>query len=517
MIFFNFCKIKVINKNLCTYIIVEIKEVFMSNFDLYKDIATRTNGDIYIGVVGPVRTGKSTFIQKFMEEVVLDNIDENAKSRAIDELPQSANGKTIMTTEPKFVPAEAVKVNFNDKLSCKVRVIDCVGYIVDGAIGDKENGEDRLVNTPWSEEKIPFSKAGEIGTKKVITEHSTIGVLVTTDGSISDIPRENYVSSEKRVVNELKSMNKPFVILLNCKEINDEVLSLRNELSSSYDAPVIVKNVLELNKEDINEIMEEIVYEFPVKEIDVNIPRWLQVLDINNPIISDIMDRLREKFDSVVKMNDIKGMEDCFTSSNYIKDINYDVDMGTGVVTVNLVPQQDLFYNVLSKECDREITDDFELVNYLRYLSSIEKVYSNLKTAIDGVENGGYGIVYPNQDTIEITEPTIIKKGGSYGIKLKAKANSLHMLNIPIEAEVSPIVGDEKQAKELLETMLDQYKNDRTALLETNLFGKSLDELMKDGIEDKLNNMPDEVKVKMKKTLSRIINESKGGVICILL
>lgn len=489
----------------------------MSGFDLYKDIATRTNGDIYIGVVGPVRTGKSTFIQKFMEEVVLDNIDENAKNRAIDELPQSANGKTIMTTEPKFVPAEAVKVNFNDKFNCKLRMIDCVGYIVDGAIGDKENGEDRLVNTPWSEEKIPFCKAGEIGTKKVITEHSTIGVLVTTDGSISDIPRENYVSSEKRVVNELKAMNKPFVILLNCKEINDEVLSLRNELSSSYEAPVIIKNVLELKKEDINEIMEEIVYEFPIKQIDVNIPRWLQVLDMESPIISDIMDRLKEKFDTVIKMNDIKGVEDIFSSSNYISDINYDLDMGTGVVSVNLVPQQDLFYKVLSKECDKEILNDFELVNYIKYLSSIEKVYKDLKTAIDGVENGGYGIVYPNENSIEISEPSIIKKGGSYGIKLKAKANSLHMLNVPIEAEISPIVGDEKQAKDLLETMLDQYQNDMEGLLNTNLFGKSLDELMKEGIVEKLNNMPDEVKVKMKKTLSRIINESKGGVICILL
>ena len=492
-------------------------EVFMSDFDLYKDIATRTNGDIYIGVVGPVRTGKSTFIKKFMEEMVLDNIDENQKARAIDELPQSANGKTIMTTEPKFVPQQAVSVDFNSKFNCKVRMIDCVGYIVDGAIGDKENGEDRMVNTPWSEEKIPFSKAGEIGTKKVITEHSTIGVLVTTDGSISDIDRANYVDSEKRVVNELKAMNKPFVIVLNCKEINDEAIKLRNELSSSYDAPVVLKNVLELSKDDINEIMEEIAYEFPIKQVDVNIPRWLQILDMDSPIIEEIISLLKEKFDTVYKMNDLKGVEDVFFDSKYISDVKYDVDMGTGVVTVNLVPKENLFYNVLSMWCDKQIDDDYDLINYIQYLSGIEKVYANLSSAIEGVENNGYGIVYPSSDSIEITEPSIIKKGGSYGIKITAKTNSLHMLNIPISADITPIVGDEKQANDLLETMKQQYQNDKVALLNTNLFGKSLDELMQEGIKLKLDNMPSEVKVKMKKTLSRIINESKGGVICILL
>ncbi len=491
----------------------------MSNFDLYKDIATRTNGDIYIGVVGPVRTGKSTFIQRLMEEVVLERIEgESAKIRAKDELPQSANGKTIMTTEPKFVPSEAVNVRFNDKISCKMRLIDCVGYIVDGAMGDKENGVDRLVNTPWSKEKMPFSKAGEIGTEKVISEHSTVGVLVTTDGSVADIPRENYVKSEERVVKELKALNKPFVILLNCKEITDDALSLRNELAVKYDAPVIAKNVLELKKEDMSEIMEEMLYEFPVKRIDVNIPRWLQALDEDSPIIMEIMETLKDRLESVNKMSDFTGLENIFEKSSYIKSpFDFDVNMGDGSIDVTLTPNEDVFYAVLSKECGKEIVDDFDLVNYVRYLSSCEIKYVGMKEAIDGVESTGYGMVYPSVDEMELEEPKIIKKGGGYGIKIKAKADSVHMLKIPIEAEISPIVGDEAQAKALLETMKQQYENDKPSLYQTNLFGKSLDELMKEGITQKLNNMPDEVKLKMKRTLAKIINESKGGIICILL
>ncbi len=491
----------------------------MSNFDLYKDIAERTNGDIYIGVVGPVRTGKSTFIQRLMEEVVLERIEgENAKIRAKDELPQSANGKTIMTTEPKFVPSEAVSVKFSDKISCKMRLIDCVGYIVDGAIGDKENGEDRMVNTPWSKEKMPLSKAGEIGTEKVITEHSTVGILVTTDGSIADIPRENYVKSEERAVSELKALNKPFVILLNCKELNDSAMNLRNELAAKYDAPVIIKNVLELKKEDMAEIMEEMLYEFPIKRIDVNIPRWLQALDEDSPIIAEIMETLRNNLDKANKMSDFTGIENAFDTSNYVKSpFEFDVNMGDGSIEVSLTPKDDVFYMVLSKECGKEIADDFDLVNYVRYLSSCEIKYVGMKEAIDGVESTGYGMVYPSVDEMELEEPIIFKKGGGYGIKIKAKADSVHMLKIPIEAEISPIVGDEAQAKALLSTMKEQFENDKPSLYRTNLFGKSLDELMKEGITQKLNNMPSEVKLKMKRTLAKIINEAKGGIICILL
>ena len=491
----------------------------MSNFDLYKDIATRTNGDIYIGVVGPVRTGKSTFIQKLMEEVVLDRIEgDSARARAKDELPQSANGKTIMTTEPKFVPNEAVKVNFSDKINCKLRVIDCVGYLVDGAIGDKENGKDRMVNTPWSDEKLPFVKASEIGTEKVIKEHSTIGVLVTTDGSISDIPRANYVKSEERVVAELKALGKPFVMLLNCKSLDDKAMALRNELSIKYNAPVIAKNIINLKKEDIAEIMEEMIYEFPVTEVDVKIPKWLQALDLDSPIISSIMDTLKENLSDIEKMSDFAGLENIFDNSEYVKSpVKLDLDMGTGCINITLIPQDNVFYKVLSDECGREIADDFDLVNYIKYLCVAECEYTKIKDALAGVNNGGYGIVYPTFAQMRLDEPTIIKKGGGYGIKIKAKANSVHMIEVPIEAEVAPIVGDEKQAKDLLETMKDQYTNDQEALWNTNLFGKSLDMLMNEGINSKLNNMPKDVQLKMKKTLGRILNESKGGVICILL
>lgn len=491
----------------------------MSDFDLYKDIATRTNGDIYIGVVGPVRTGKSTFIQRLMEEVVLEHIDgEDARNRAKDELPQSANGKTIMTTEPKFVPNEAVKVKFNDKINCKLRVIDCVGYLVEGAVGDKEDGVDRLVNTPWSKEKIPFVKASEIGTEKVITEHSTIAVLVTTDGSISNIDRANYVPSEERVVNELKMLGKPFVILLNCKEVNDDAINLRNELAKKYDAPVVVKNVLNLNKEDVAEIMEEMIYEFPVKQIDVNMPKWLQSQEVDCPIISSIMNVLKEKLSSIEKMSDFSGLENMFDGSQFVESpINMNVDMGTGMIEITLTAKAGVFYQVLSEACGKEIKDDFDLVNYVKVLSVAENEYSKMKDAVDGVKSVGYGMVYPELNDMVIDKPVIIKKGSSYGIKLRAKANSVHMVEVPIVAEVSPIVGDEQQAKELLNTMLDQYENDRDALWNTNLFGKNLDSLMAEGINAKLNNMPQEVQLKMKKTLSKIVNEAKGGVICILL
>ena len=489
----------------------------MSDFNLYKDIATRTNGDIYIGVVGPVRTGKSTFIKKVMEEVVLDNIDENSKNRAIDELPQSANGKTIMTTEPKFVPNEAVKVKFSDKISCKLRLIDCVGYMVDGAIGDKEDGEDRMVSTAWSKEKIPFIKAGEIGTKKVIQDHSTIGVLVTTDGSIADISRESYVPAEERVVNELKKLEKPFVIVLNCKEINDSSQMLRNELSSRYGVPVIAKNIQNLTREDIADIMEEMVYEFPITKVDVTMPKFMQSLDIESPIIVEILDRLKSNFEGVKKMSDMQAFSNIFEGSSYIEDVSYDLDMANGVVTASLKPVEDLFYQVLSKECDKQINDDFDLVDYIRYLSKIEKQYSGLEDAIESVNANGYGIVYPNTLDIEIEKPEIVKKGGNYGVKVKAKTNSMHIMSVPIEAEVSPIVGDEKQANDLLQTMSDEYENDKAELLKTNLFGKSLIELLSEGIESKLNNMPSDVKIKMKKTVAKIINDGKGGVICILL
>ena len=492
----------------------------MDKFDLYRDIASRTGGDIYVGVVGPVRTGKSTLIQQIMEQLVVEGIqNEDVKKRAIDEIPQSADGKTIMTTQPKFVPNEAVKVPFSENLAVNMRLIDCVGYMVNGALGNEENGKERLVTTPWSDQEIPFSQAAEIGTEKVIKEHSTIALIVTTDGSFTDIPREEYIQAEERVVNELKELEKPFAIILNSSKPNSkEAKNLQEELQNKYEIPVILKNALKIDENDIAEIMETILLEFAVKMIDFNLPRWIQALSPSSSIVKELMEIVMDMGDKIMKMKDYSEIDGYFGDTEYWKYPSHvDLDAGKGTVTVDLQPKDDVFYKVLSEECGVEMMDSFDLMYNMKKLCASRNKTRNLAQAIEQVESLGYGVVNPTMDDIILQEPELIRQGQQYGVKIKASAPSLHIMKIDVETEVSPIVGSEEQSEEFVSNMMNDFENDKDSLWETNIFGRSLSSLISDGINNKLMNVPAEAEIKLNKTLGRIVNEGKGGVICILL
>lgn len=492
----------------------------MTDFNLYRDIATRTNGDIYVGVVGPVRSGKSTFIKRFMEVLVLDNIDdENKRRRAVDELPQSADGKSIMTTQPKFVPAEAVKVKFNDKAVANVRLIDCVGYLVDGAIGHLEAGKERKVRTPWSEDEIPFERAAEIGTEKVIKEHSTIGVLVTTDGTITDIERHSYEKAEARVAKELKEFGKPYAIVLNSKTPNaPETIKLGADLSAKFDVPVLVKDALNMTEDDVSDVMQTILAEFPLKQLDAIAPKWLQALSADNSIIKELLSILDNVSADIIKMRDSDKLSVAFANAKYLETPEISsLDMATGKMEINVKVKPDLFFSVLSEECGHDIGDDFMLFSYIRFLKKAEESYSKLKGALEEVYATGYGVVEPTMSEMILEEPIMVKQGGQYGIKLKASAPSLHIMRVDVEAEVSPIVGTEQQSEDLVKSLLDKFADDKVGIWETNIFGRTLNSFVNEGLGNKLRAMPVEVRNKMRKTVTRIVNEGKGGVICILL
>lgn len=492
----------------------------MENTEIYQDIARRTEGDIYIGVVGPVRTGKSTFIKKFMELLVLPNIDnEYKRERAVDELPQSASGRTIMTTEPKFIPNEAVEINLAGNVKLKTRLVDCVGYLVNNAIGYLEDDMPRMVKTPWSENEIPFETAAELGTKKVIVEHSTVGIIVTTDGTITDIPREEYVGAEERVVRELKEINKPFIILMNCQNPNDSYsINMANELSEKYEATVIPVNCLELNLEDINFIFSKILYEFMVERIEVKFPRWIDGLDLNNELKMSLFDNVKKAFSDTKRLKDINEnylkLEEC---DEIKKSTVEEINLGTGVVTVKVELQESLFYNVLTNITGVEIRNEGELFACISEFSRIKKEYDKMAYAIHEVNEKGYGIVTPGIEDLILEEPEIVKQGSKYGVKLKAKAPSIHMIKINTETEVSPIVGSEKQSEELLKYLLSEFENDPKKIWQSNIFGKNLHELVNEGLQNKLAKMPEEAQCKLQETLQRIVNEGSGGLICIIL
>lgn len=492
----------------------------MEKYQIYEDIQTRTNGDIYLGVVGPVRVGKSTFISQFMQKMVIPNIEnQNVKQRAIDELPQSADGKTVMTTQPKFVPNEAVKISVADKINLKVRMIDCVGYLVSGAMGTTENDKPRLVKTPWSDEEMPFEKAAEIGTKKVIEEHSTIGVVLTTDGSVTDIERANYVSAEERVVGEMKACGKPFVMVLNCKNPNsNDSKKLAQNLAEKYDCQVVAMNVAEMKDQDVDKIFEKVLLEFPVKSIKVNMPKWLQALSFSNPIIEEIVKEVKNFGNNVRKIGDAKKDTVVFTESDSFDPITFsNVEMGEGVIRFDVVPKENLFYKVLSDECGFEIHDDYELVSYIKNLAVAKVEYDKLKDALDQVEQTGYGIVVPSKNEYTLESPEVVKQGGKYGVKIKASAPSLHIVKVDVQTEVTPLVGTESQSQDLVSYLSEKFENDPDGIWDTNLLGKSLYSLIDDNIGAKILAMPADAQRKMKKTLGRIINEGKGGVLCILL
>ena len=492
----------------------------MENTRLYQDIAKRTDGDIYVGVVGPVRTGKSTFIKNFMDLLVIPNIDnEYKKERAKDELPQSAGGKTIMTTEPKFVPNEAVEITLDNNLKFKTRLVDCVGYLVDNAIGYLEDDMPRMVKTPWSDEEIPFETAAEIGTKKVIEEHSTIGILITTDGSVTDIPREDYIKSEERVVNELKNLNKPFVILLNSAEPNsDYTQELAKTLSEKYQTSVIPINCQYLTLDDINNIFAKVLYEFPVDQICIKFPKWIDGLDMSHHLKSQLYNQIQEAFEPVQVLKDISTCVSSIAHTDIIEktDIS-DIQLGTGKVNITITLKEELFYQVLTEITGVEISNEGDLFRIISELSSTKKKYDKISYALDEVDRKGYGIVTPSIDELILEEPQMVKQGSRFGVKLKATAPSLHIIRTNVETEVSPIVGSEKQSEELVNYLLSEFENDPKQIWESNIFGKSLHELVNEGLQTKLAKMPEDAQLKLQDTLERIVNEGSGGLICIIL
>ena len=491
----------------------------MEKYEIYDDIKERTNGDIYIGVVGPVRVGKSTFITQFMQKLVLPNISEkNSKERTIDELPQSADGKTIMTTQPHFVPNEAVKIKVaNAEMS--VRMIDCVGYLISGAMGHVEGEKPRLVKTPWTEEEIPFEEAASLGTDKVIKEHSTIGIMVTTDGSVTDIERSNYIEAEEKVVKELKEVGKPFVIVLNSAHPqSNDAKKLASALEEKYDVPVIALNALELKESDVDKIFENLLMEFPVKSIRISMPDWLRALDYDSAIISEISSEMRNLGSKINRLSDADKNQIAFAESDCFDPITYtNIQAGEGVIKFNVIPKEGLFYKVLSQECGIEIGSDYELISNIKDLASAKLNYDKLKDALDQVTQTGYGVVEPKPTDFELGQPEIIKQGSRYGVKIKATAPSLHIMRVDVETEVTPLVGSEDQSQDLAKNLVDQFESDPQAIWQTNILGRSLSELVEDNINSKLVMMPVEAQRKMRKTLGRIVNEGKGGVICILL
>lgn len=492
----------------------------MESFEIYNDIATRTKGDIYVGVVGPVRTGKSTFISKVMNLLVLPNItDASDKERATDEMPQSGDGKSIMTTQPHFVPNEAVKICVADNVNLKVRFVDCVGYMVAGALGDKENDQPRLVATPWTQENLPFEKAAELGTNKVIATHSTIGVLVTTDGSITGIDRQDYAAAEEKVVAELERAQKPYIVVLNSTHPDSaETVALARSLQEKYKTKVLAMDIKNAGQEDVDKIFANILTEFPIVSIDVDMPSWLKTLPYNHPIILEIKEEIMEKLGNVNKIGELNGAVNLFENSeNFEPTSSYHVEMGNGTVVVTLQPKEGLFYKVLSEWCGEEIADDYTLAKFVKDLAVAKKQYVKFQDALQSVNETGYGVVYPSDDEMVFNDPEIVKMGSKKGVKLTATAPSLHIMRVDLTSEVSPFLGSEQQSEDMSKYLMDTYATDKQAFWDTKMFGKTLHSMVADNINNKLYNMPKEAMKKMKKTMTRIVNEGKGGVICILL
>ena len=488
--------------------------------NIYEDIAKRTQGDIYIGVVGPVRTGKSTFIRKFMENLVLPNIENEFKrERTQDEIPQSGSGKTIMTVEPKFVPADGVEIKIKDTVSLKVRMVDCVGYIVDGALGHEEEGKQRLVSTPWSQEAMTFEKAAEIGTKKVIRDHSTLGIVVLTDGSVTGIDRKNYLSAEERVINELKSLNKPFAVVLNTLDPYSESTELlRSELEEKYDVPIVPLNVLAMDEEDIENVMETVLYDFPLNEIRINLPKWVEGLERNHWIKNNIIFTLKQSIAEIGKLRDVDSIVKGFSELEFLEDTEVEnVELGEGVISIDLTAKQDLLYNVLEEKSGFKIDGDHQLLNLVTKLSRVKNEYDKIESALYDAKTKGYGVVAPSLDELSLEEPEIIKQGKQYGIKLRANAPSLHIIKADISTEVSPIVGNQTQGEEMIKYLLDTFEENPSELWASNMFGKSLNDLVKEQLQSKLYTMPEEIRVKIQKTLQKIINEGSMNIITILL
>ncbi len=488
----------------------------MENYSVYEDIATRTGGDIYIGVVGPVRTGKSTFIKRFMETLVIPIAEESQRRVMIDELPQSAAGKTVMTTEPKFVPAKAVKIPFGSKAEAAVRLVDCVGFAVEGANGFEEDGTPRLVKTPWQDSPMPFEHAAELGTEKVIKEHSTLGILVTTDGSIADIPRSAYLAAEERAVRELKELGKPFVILLNCTTPSAQE-SLRVALEEKYASPVLAVNVETMTETEIMQILQKVLFEFPVTRIDVHMPKWLQTFPAHSTAVDGMLSCVKDAATRIEKMRDCEVLEQLFDAdSEYCNPEDIRLDPGTGRVEITIEAKPSLYYRLIGETCGEEIADDLALMRYLQTVSGVKREYDKVKDALKEAEENGYGIVYPTELDYELDAPKLVKKGAGYGVEFKARATGYHIVKVDVTGKVSPIIGTKQQGEEFVASTLKTYEEGHEEVWETNIFGRSLRSLVGDELAAKSGAMPLELRKKMRRTVTRVVNEGKNNVICIL-
>lgn len=489
-----------------------------NTYDLYKDIQLRCGGEIYIGVVGPVRTGKSTFIKRFMDLMVLPFMEESyEKERVVDELPQSAGGKTITTTEPKFIPKEAAKITLGEGIEAKVRLIDCVGYMVEGAGGHMENEEERMVKTPWYAEEIPFTKAAEIGTRKVITDHSTIGIVVTCDGSFGEIPRENYLAAEERTIKELKKLKKPFIVLLNTqKPYSEEAAKAAKEIGDKYDVTAMPVNCEQLKKEDINHILENVLYEFPLTMIEFYMPKWVEMLPANHRMKSDIVAKVKEIMKQYQCIRDVKN-KPVTLESEYVKKCKTDsISMSDGCIRIWLEVDDAYYYEMLSELVGENIKSEYQLLNMLKEMAKMKKEYVRVLHAVDSVRQKGYGVVTPDREEISLDKPELIKHGNKFGVKIKAESPSIHMIRANIETEISPIVGSEEQAKDLIRYISDSGASEE-GIWETNIFGKTVEQLVNDGITSKITMIGEESQVKLQETMQKIVNDSNGGMVCIII
>lgn len=497
-----------------------LNDTEVNDYNVYEDIMARTKGEIYIGVVGPVRSGKSTFIKRFMDLVVIPNIsDENERTRTIDELPQSSNGKTIMTTEPKFIPKESATIELGENCSVNIKLIDCVGYLVDGASGHTENSEERMVKTPWFDEAIPFSSAAEIGTTKVINEHATIGIVITTDGSFGEIPRSSFEQGESLAINKLKNLGKPFVVLLNStKPFSKQTLELADKMKSLYATIVLPVNCLQLKKSDISNIMEHILMEFKITQMLFNIPLWTKLLNNAHPLKEELITYASRLINTSQIISDIVNLDKDTNVCRYIDKINIDnVDLKTGNITITFSLYPECYYNTISELTGLEIKDEYALVETLKELSQEKTEIKSIKKAVDIVANTGYSVITPDIDHITISPPQLIKHGNKYGMKIKAQSPSIHMIDALIETEIAPIVGTKEQAEDLIEFINDGSINNPDNYRNINIFGKSIQQLVEEGMQTKINKMTEDTKLKMQQTLQKIVNESNGSVICIIL
>lgn len=492
----------------------------MEDRKIYEDIALRTEGDIYIGVVGPVRTGKSTFIKRFMETLVIPNIDNvYRRERARDELPQSGSGRTIMTAEPKFVPEDAVEITIDGGAALQVRMIDCVGYMVDGAVGQLEGEDPRMVTTPWYDHEIPMTEAAELGTRKVIAEHSTIGIVVTTDGTITDIPREDYIEAEGRVIGELKELGKPFIVLLNSAQPHSaQTQALCADISNRYDVTCKAVNCLELDRDTIAEVIGHVLYEFPIKELNLFLPSWVDALEAEHPIKNELYCAIRDSAQGMCRIRDVQNVARRICTCEQVSDARVGtVELGTGVASITLELPRGLFYQTVSRQSGFDIRDDGDLLNQLTSLAKIKAEYDRVAAALQQVEETGYGIVVPQPESMVLEEPEIVRQGGRYGVRLRASAPSIHMIRADIQTEVAPIVGTEKQSEEMINYLLQEFEGDTGKIWQSNIFGKSFYELVGEDLNTKLKRMPEDARSKLRETLQRIINEGSGGLICIIL